>query len=370
LRQSFGNSTRRRRSRLTGRGPQSTDRISAAEPARAKLPRWTTLPIAAILLTFLNESGLGDDRMLGAIGKAFSSPRAALLEVNPWLGADADEVARVFTLPNAVPDARVAVARRAATLARLRTGADAWNGWAATMQGLDGQLADDPAAQRLWAYLATTDFAGAAIEPSRGELAALVFPGLTDFTAARFADTASFSASIFAGEACFANAELAHGAHFEHCTFNGAARFDGVVFGRAGEFRRAEFLGPASFRAARFAKDAWFRGGYFAAALDMGGASFGGEAGLGDIRYDGPTSFANVRFGDNAGFEAAVFRDVVRFDDARFERNARFEQARFEREPTFDRARFLGRTFFQDIAVPEGSAHVQKAIAELKRRLG
>ena len=65
-----------------------------------------------------------------------------------------------------------------------------------------------------------------------------------------------------------------------------------------------------------------------------------------------------------------MFKDVVRFDDARFERNARFEQARFEREPSFDRARFLGKTFFQGIAVPEGSAHFHKAIADLQRRLG
>src|SRR6202000_801154 len=98
--------------------------------------------------------------------------------------------------------------------------------------------------------------------------------------------------------------------------------------------------------------------------------SFGGEAGLGDIYYDGPTSFAGVRFGDNAGFEAARFGNVVRFDDARFERNARFEQARFEREPSFSRARFLGKTFFQGISVPEEGARVQKAIAELRRRLG
>src|SRR6185437_12196399 len=209
--------------------------------------------------------------MLGAIGKAFSSPRAALLKVNPWLGADADEVVRAFALPHAAPDGRVGMARRAATFARLRAGPDAWNAWATAMQALADPLADDPAAQRLWTFLATTDFAGAALEPPGRELAALVFPGPADFTTARFADTAYFSASIFAGEARFANAELAGGANFERCIFKGAVSFDGVVFGRAGEFRRVEFLGSASFRTARFAEDAWFRGGHFAAALDMSG---------------------------------------------------------------------------------------------------
>jgi len=323
-----------------------------------------------VKLTIAYELDQATIVMLGAIGKTSSSPRAALLKANPWLGADADEVARVFTLPSAVPGGRVAAARRAATLARLHAGVDAWNGWAATMEALAGELGQDPAAQRLWTYLATTDLAGIAVGLQAHDFAALIFPGLADFTAARFADPACFSAAIFAGEACFADAGFARGANFERCVFKGAASFAGVSFGRAGEFRRAEFLGPASFRGAHFAKDAWFRGGHFAAALDASGASFGGEAGLGDIRYDGPTSFAEARFGDNAGFEAAVFRDVVRFDDARFERNARFEQARFEREPSFDRARFLGPTFFQGIAIPEGSAHVQKAIAELRRRLG
>jgi hypothetical protein len=308
--------------------------------------------------------------MLGAIGNAFAWARAALLKVNPWLGADAEEAARVFTLPNASPDPRVGAARRSATLVRLGASADAWNEWAIAMQALSGKVADDPAALRLWTYLATTDLAGATVEPLHSEFAGLIFPGPSDFTAARFADTAYFSASIFAGEARFANAKFARGASFERCVFKGPVSFEGVVFGRAGEFRCSEFLGPVTFRAARFERDAWFRGGRFAAALDMSGASFGGEAGLGDTYFDGPTTFAGVRFGDNAGFEAALFRNFVCFDDARFERNARFELARFEREPSFNRARFLGRTFFQGIAVPEGSAHVQKAIAELKRRLG
>jgi hypothetical protein len=308
--------------------------------------------------------------MSDAIGDARSSLRVALLKVNPWLGENADEVARVFTLPNAVPDRHVAAARRAATLARLHAGADAWNEWATAMAALAGELAGDLAAQRLWAYLAMTDLAGAVVDPPNQELAGLIFPGASDFTAARFAQIAFFSASIFAGEACFANAAFAHGAYFEHCIFKSVTSFEGVHFGRAAEFRRAEFFGPVNLRAVCFDRDVWFRGGHFAAALDVSGANFGGEAGLGDVRYDGPTSFANVRFADNVGFDEAVFRDVVRFDGARFERNARFEQVRFEREPSFDRARFLGRAFFQGIAVPAGSARVQKTIAELKRRLG
>jgi hypothetical protein len=308
--------------------------------------------------------------MLGALGKVFSSPRSALLKVNPWLGADAEDVARVLTLPTAAPPAKVIAARRAATLARLRQGAEAWNEWAQTMLVLSDQLAGEPAAQRLWTFVAATELAGGPAELASDAFAGLVFPGVVDLSKVRFADTAWFSACVFAGDACFADGEFGRGANFERAEFKAAANFDGVVFGRSGEFRRTQFRGPASFRAARFAKDAWFRGGHFAAALDMSGASFGGEAGLGDIRYDGPTSFAKVKFGDNAGFEAAVFKDVARFDDARFERNARFEQARFEREPSFDRARFLGKTFFQGISVPEGGARVQKAIAELRRRLG
>jgi len=308
--------------------------------------------------------------MLGALGKVFSSPRSALLKANPWLGTDAEVVARALTLPTAAPPVRVAAARRAATVTRLRLGADAWNEWAQTMLVLSDQLASEPAAQRLWAYLAATDLAGAPAEPASDAFAGLVFPGAVDFSKVRFADTAWFSASVFAGDVRFADGAFNRGANFERAEFKGAASFDGVVFGRAGEFRQAQFRGPASFRSARFDKDAWFRGADFAAALDMSGASFAGEAGLGAIRYGGPTSFAKVKFGDNAGFEAAVFTDVVRFDDARFERNARFEQARFEREPSFDRARFLGKTFFQGISVPEGGARVQKAIAELRRRLG
>jgi hypothetical protein len=356
--------------RVTAVGPPRRPATPIGRDARAQWSpeRWTILPIVAILLTIRQE--LRQSRMLGALGKPFSSPRSALLKASPWLGGDAEAVARLFALPNGTPAAKVAAARRAATVARLRRGAEAWNEWALAMQALAGQLADDAPALRLWAYLAASDLAGAPVEPSSDAFAGLIFPGAVDFAKARFADTAWFSACVFTGDAAFAGAEFSRGANFERAEFKAAANFDGATFGRAGEFRQAQFGGPARFCAVRFDKDAWFRGGQFVAALDMSGATFGGEAGLGDVRYGGPTSFTKVKFADNAGFEGAIFRDVVRFDDARFERNARFEQARFEREPSFDRARFLGRTFFQGISVPEGTTRVQKAIEELRRRLG
>jgi hypothetical protein len=169
--------------------------------------------------------------MLGAIGKVFSSPRSALLKANPWLGADADEVARALTLPAADPAAKVAAARCAATAARLRAGAEAWNGWAHTMLLLCSHFASDPAALRLWAYLAATDLTDAPAEPPRDGFAGLIFPGAADFTKARFAGTAWFSACVFAGDAVFADAEFSRGANFERAEFKGGANFAGAVFG-------------------------------------------------------------------------------------------------------------------------------------------
>jgi hypothetical protein len=120
--------------------------------------------------------------MLGALGKVFSSPRSALLKANPWLGADADDIARVLSLPAAAPPAKVAAARRAATVARLRQGADAWNEWAQTMLVLSDQLASEPAAQRLWAYLAATELSGAPAAPASDAFAGLIFPGAIDLS--------------------------------------------------------------------------------------------------------------------------------------------------------------------------------------------
>ena len=270
--------------------------------------------------------------------KAVSSPQAAVVEANPWLETRLEDFLREFALPSSQPDTRFVVARRQASLERLRAGATVWNEWASTMQVLGARLAEPPL-QRVWSFLASTDLAGLVLDPPLYDLAGLLFPGKLDLSAGIFAETAWLSGSIFQGEVSFKSAEFAEGAYFERAVFQGPANFDGASFGKAAEFRHARFHGPASFRDVQFDKDAWFRGAEFKAALDMSRASFGGEAGLGDIRYRGPANFSNVDFRDNAGFEQAVFDGVARFDDATFTRNAWFEHARFTQEPSFDRAR-------------------------------
>jgi hypothetical protein len=312
---------------------------------------------------------VGGAALFGSFRQILSSPCDALLKANPWLGDDSKSLLRTFALPTAAPPRELVAARRAATLERLTCGEAVWDGWAEAMRALAVPLADEPAAQRLWEFAATTEMADAAILAVHHDLAGLTFPGAVDFSNAGFVDAAWFSAATFHGEASFRDTRFERGANFENATFHGAANFDGASFGRSGEFRQVRFLGPASFRRAEFVKDAWFRGGAFA-ALDMEGASFGGEAGLGNVRYGGPVNFSTVTFGDNAGFEAAAFEDVARFDDARFARNARFEKSQFRREPSFGRARFLGKFLFDGIEVPQGTSPVHQTIADLARRLG
>jgi hypothetical protein len=307
--------------------------------------------------------------LLGRFRQILSSPRDALREANPWLGDSSRDLVRAFALPNSRPPSSLEAARRAATLERLTRGAAAWSDWADVMQSLFVALSDDAAAQRLWVFAATTEFADAALLAVHHDLSGLTFPGPVDFSHAGFVNAAWFSASTFHGEANFRDTRFERGVNFESATFHASANFDGASFGRSGEFRQARFLGPASFRRAEFVKDAWFRGGSFA-ALDMEGASFGGEAGLGDVRYGGPVNFSRVTFGDNAGFEAATFEDVARFEDSRFARNARFEKSQFRREPSFARARFLGKTLFDGIEVPQDASPVHQTIADLARRLG
>ena len=50
--------------------------------------------------------------MLSALGKTFSSPRAALFKANPWLGADAEALVRAFAIPGGEPAPAVTAARR------------------------------------------------------------------------------------------------------------------------------------------------------------------------------------------------------------------------------------------------------------------
>ena len=91
--------------------------------------------------------------------KAGSSLEVAILEANPWLETPAKDFLREFALPNNLPDARIAVARREASVMRLRAGASTWNEWASIMQVLGSRLTEPPL-QRMWSYLAATDLAG------------------------------------------------------------------------------------------------------------------------------------------------------------------------------------------------------------------
>ena len=62
------------------------------------------------------------------------SLRDTLFRLNPWIKPQADEFARALALPTGIPGAKLAAARRAASLARIAAGASAWNAWAAAMQ--------------------------------------------------------------------------------------------------------------------------------------------------------------------------------------------------------------------------------------------
>ncbi len=293
--------------------------------------------------------------------------------VAPWIAGFEEPLRRLLDTPGTddagagTAAADLAAARRQASFQRWQQGSEAWRHWVQDVRRLQSELALDPDARRILAWLSFTDFSHQAFVRT-AEFVGVEFPAGVSFAGAQFSADAWFSGSRFNGPADFRGARFARDSFFEQSWFKAQAHFDKTIF--AGSARFSAVIALAGFFACKtqFESDLWMRSSQLFGPLNFAQSLVAGEAGFGNCNFQ-DVDFSHGEFYDNAGFEDSIFAGDANFEHAGFSRNARFERTQFARQPRFKAARFFRACHFDDAMIPLIQSPAVACREEIERRL-